>query len=56
MGISSLNAYAHISAQKKTDVQFEKVGDGGHFKGQIYKSLFQRQNYSQIQSTTENVQ
>ena len=41
--------------RQDTQCAIRKIRGWGHFKYQIYKSLFQRQNYSQIQSTTENV-
>jgi hypothetical protein len=63
MGIPSLNVYGRISAQDKhmttldsskcasrQDTQYAivKIERWGHCRGQTYKSLFQRQIYSQI--------
>jgi hypothetical protein len=59
----SLNVYARISAKPKrnitlvgskcasrqdTQCTMVKTKEWGHFRGQIYKSLFQRQIYTQI--------
>jgi hypothetical protein len=63
MGIPSLNVSGHISAQEKrittldnskcasrqdTQCAVLKTERWGHCRGQTYKSLFQRQIYSQI--------
>jgi hypothetical protein len=63
MGIPSLNVYGHISAQDRlittlnssnyasrqdTQCAIVKNEGWGHCRGQTYKSLFQRQIYSQI--------
>jgi hypothetical protein len=63
MGIPSLNVYGRISAQDKhittldsskcasrqdTQCAIVKTEGWGHCRGQTYKSLFQRQIYSQI--------
>jgi hypothetical protein len=63
MGISGLNVYGGISAQEKrittldglkcpsqqdTQCAIVKAKGWGHCRGQTYKSLFQRQIYSQI--------
>jgi hypothetical protein len=63
MGIPSLNVYGRISTQEKhittldsskcasrqgTQCPIVKIKGWGHYRGQTYKSLFQRKIYSEI--------
>jgi hypothetical protein len=67
MGVPSLNVYVRISAQEKhittldsskcasrqdTQCAIVKIKGWGHYRGQTYKSFFQRQIYSQISKHT----
>jgi hypothetical protein len=71
MGIPSLNVYGRISAQEKhittldsstcasrqdTQCAIVKTKGWGHCRGQTYRSLFQRQIYSQISKYSRKCQ